>query len=153
MNRMSSSLVALLACLWLPAALAMGPGFEPPDPLHRVGVMADRLGLTEAQEGQLMALMNAARVESAVDRERAHQIRQQLEAMRTGFDAEDAEELARELGEVVARLAFTHASTRARVHALLTPEQQQRFEELRHRREDRWAHFDRARHRDYSPSD
>ena len=75
-------MAVLLASLLVPLSAAAFPALAPPpDPLHRVGAMADRLGLTGEQESQVLEVMNAAKVDSAVDRERSHQIRAQLERL------------------------------------------------------------------------
>ena len=114
------------------------PGFAPGprgwDPLDRIGMMAERIGADESQLTQVQALVNAAQLETAVDRERSHQIHRELQSLASHFHSTTAHALSQELGEITARLAYNRASTFAQVRELLTSEQLEVLDELKSRR-------------------
>ena len=92
----------------------------------RPGMMADMLGLTDEQEAQINELTNAAKLVSAVDRERMQQVREELRRLAEStdtFDAGTAQQLADELAEIVARTSFAGAEVRWKVRQVFTEEQ------------------------------
>ena len=99
--------------------------------------MTQELDLSETQQANIETLLTEAREESAVDRERMGDIREQLKGMRTAFNAGTAQQLADELGGITSRMAYRMASTQAQIYQQLEPEQQAQFEELAERREQR----------------
>jgi Spy/CpxP family protein refolding chaperone len=139
MKSMSPRWLLLISVLMAGQLQAWPPGAPPAGghPGERLDQLLSRLELTEEQTVRLWELTNAAQVETAVDRARSHQIRRQLQAMQGDFDSAMAYELAEELGGIVARLAYSRASTSAAVYELLTPEQQRRFEQAQRRHEPR----------------
>jgi len=107
-----------------PGAGPAGPGH--PDGLFFMEMMAGELGLTEEQQTAITELVNAFRLDSAVDRERVSQIRQQLRALSqsdAGFDSAAAGELAVELAALVSSMAVSSAELHYQIRQLLTDEQ------------------------------
>ena len=64
--------------------------------------------------------------------------------MRANFDDGKAVTLTDEMGQVGARVAYEMAKAEASIYALLSPEQQEGFDELKARRE---ARMRKQRHR------
>lgn len=140
MNRLLSRLLpgtALTGVLLLSAgAWSMGPPPEH-DVERMLSHLSAELDLTASQETKIEALVNEGQEQGAADRQRMADIRQQLKATRSDFDAGKAQQLADELGEIASRTAYRMASTQAEIYAQLEPEQQQQFDELAERREKR----------------
>ena len=120
-----------------PSPLTAGQGEPGPGPdmsLHFLGVMADELGLTVEQEESINSLINQSKLDSAVDRERLSQLRDELKNLsqaEDSFDSSSASVLAEELAEIVARTALAGAETRWQVRQVLTPEQRAQLDEWR----------------------
>ena len=114
------------------------PGFggEHMDPLDHIERMAEHLDLSVEQEQQITEIVNAAQIANAVDRERLHQIKEELREMGEAFDDGAAQGLADELGQISGRLAYSHISTMAAVRAVFTPEQLQQLRDLRERHQE-----------------
>ena len=122
--------------------LAMGPHGGDHDPARMLSQMSERLELTDGQRDQAEAMMQAGKAESAADRQRLHELRGQLMAMQPSFDADTAQTIADEIGEITSRMVYRYASTYAEFYALLTDEQRTRLAQLQEergeRRQDRW---------------
>ena len=99
--------------------------------------IADQLGLSESQEEQINAIIGASELASAVDRERARQINDEIKAQVDSFDAGTVQILADELGTIVARLTYSRAETRVAIHQVFTVEQQAQLAELKQQRPER----------------
>lgn len=99
--------------------------------------MTEELDLSESQQSRIESLLTEAREQGAADRERMHEIREELKTLRTDFNAGSAQQLADELGGITSRMAYRMASTQAQVYQQLEPEQQAEFEEMSERREER----------------
>ena len=120
------------------AAWSMGPaGGEDYDPAHKVAHLADRLGLDEDQQNSIEALMTAGQELGSVDRERLKELKESLQAQVEDFDPGATQQLADEIGEITTRLTYQRTSTRAQVHAILTPEQRTQLEALHEQRGER----------------
>ena len=123
-------------------AFAQGPGgFRGRGPMAgpRAGLPLEALNLTDAQREQVRQLMQQHREQTRplVDRLRAAH-----EAQRQAVEAIPADEAriraaTGERAAVEAELAVHRARLQADVYALLTPEQQQRAQQLRAEREAR----------------
>ena len=140
MNRLLSKILpgtALLSVLLLSAgAWSMGPAPEH-DVDRMLAHMSDELDLSDGQAAAIETLASESRDQGVADRQRMFEIRQQLKAMRTNFDAGTAQQLADELGEIASRTAYRMSSTQAQIYAQLNPDQQQAFDALAERREKR----------------
>jgi Spy/CpxP family protein refolding chaperone len=111
-------------------------GHESMDPLEHIERMAEHLNLSSEQEQQITDIVNAAEIATAADRERMRQIHEELRQLSEAFDEGVAQGLADEIGQLTARLAYSHVSTMAAVRAVFTAEQLQELEELRAQREE-----------------
>ena len=98
--------------------------------------MANLLDLSAEQEQQISGIVNASELAMAVDRERVRQIRDEFRSLAENFDEGAAQGLADELGQITARLAYSHVSTMAQVRAVFTEEQRAQLDEYRGRRQD-----------------
>ena len=145
--------VLLLAAAATASAHAINWGDIPPPPappspgLGFLSMMADEIGLTEAQETEINELVDASRLESAVDRERLSQIREQLQEIARNddsFDAATAESLADEMASIASRMALSGAELRWEIRQVLTPEQREQMESYRGGRRHRYMRTDDA---------
>jgi Spy/CpxP family protein refolding chaperone len=136
MNRIIAVVFLLAGLASFSAQSLAQPGYgrgAPPamDNLAHLDMLADQIGLTEEQGEEITRLVNVAQLESAVDRERMQQIREELRAMVDSFDASQAQILADELGEISARLAYNAAERQAAIRQIFTADQILMLEELR----------------------
>ncbi len=133
----------ILGLALVSSASAARPHFGHDGGLMFLDVMADRLGLTESQEAEIDSLVNNARLENAVDRERLSQLRQQLHEMSAGgdeFDEAGIEALAAEMAQHISRMAVSGARLRWQVQQVLTEEQRDQLSELRGGHHPRFVH-------------
>jgi Spy/CpxP family protein refolding chaperone len=114
------------------------PGIEN---LDHLDMLADQIGLTEEQGTEITEIVNNAQLASAVDRERIHQIKDELRAMADNFDASQAQILADELGEISGRLAYNGTESHAAIRQVFTEEQRVMLEELRAEHESSRSRF------------
>ena len=127
-------IAAGLVAVALPSSARPGFGGESMDPLDHIERMAEHLDLTEDQEQQITDIVNEAQLANAVDRERQHQIREEMRELTVTLDEGRAQILADELGEITSRLAYSHVVTMAAVRNVFTAEQLAQIEEFRGRR-------------------
>jgi Spy/CpxP family protein refolding chaperone len=111
-----------------------GSGMESMEPLDRIERITEHLDLSVEQEEEINRLIDEVQIASAVDRERLHQIREDLRALSADFDDGEAQSLTDELGQISGRIAYRNVSTMAAVRALFTTEQLQQIEEYREHR-------------------
>lgn len=111
------------------------------DPGQMVARMADKLDLSEDQQAGIEAILAETRQQSAVDHARMRELRQQLRAQRSEFDADAARRMADEIGQITGRMVYQAASTQAQIYQLLDEEQRAElgeFMEDHEPRRDRW---------------
>lgn len=94
------------------------------------------LNLTEAQRDKIFSIMHA---QAPAMRDKHKAIRKAREELRTlahgdSFDAGRARAASDALGKAVGEMALQRAATHAQVHAVLTPEQRKKAEEMRQHR-------------------
>jgi Spy/CpxP family protein refolding chaperone len=115
------------------------PSPPPPPPfgLPPLEHLTRELNLTEAQQAEIKAFMDAERTTlenlmTKLDAER----RQLDEATKGGqFDEAQVRALAAQQAQTFTELIVEHKRVEARLYSLLTPEQRTRFEQLRQRRQ------------------
>jgi Spy/CpxP family protein refolding chaperone len=95
-----------------------------------LGKMSSHLDLSAEQQASVAGLMAEARAAGAADRERMQEIKTQLRAQSSNFDASVSRALADELGAITARSTYRMTETRAAVQALLSEEQRSRLEAM-----------------------
>lgn len=118
------------------ASWSMGHGGEH-DPGRMLAHMSERLDLDSEQKAAVQQLLSASREASAADQRRLRTLRQELMAMKGDFDADRAQGIADEIGEITSRLVFEASRTWSGVYALLNAEQRTKLEELMAQRERR----------------
>jgi Spy/CpxP family protein refolding chaperone len=79
--------------------------------------------------------MSASREANQADRQRMQVLRQQLQAMRGDFDADKAQGIADEIGQLTSRMVFQGSKTWSEVYQLLDAEQRQELEALMKQRD------------------
>lgn len=132
---------ALVITLVLAASSwAMAPSGRHADPERMLDRMTHKLDLTQEQQSEIGALLNASSAAIKVDTDRARVLRQTLRDQRKDFDAGSAQAAADELGQLTGRIVFARTSTRAQVYGLLTPEQQASMDEWAEKRNLRKHH-------------
>ena len=138
MKNRIATVVFVLGMLGVATQLSARPGsgMENMDPLDRIERMAEHLDLSAEQEQEINRLVDEVQIANAVDRERLHQIKEDLRALATSFDDGAAQTLTDELGQISGRVAYRNISTMAAVRELFTTEQLQQIEAFRERREE-----------------
>ena len=134
-----AALLSLSVASW---SMGHGGGMDF-DPARMVAHMSDRLDLTEEQADRVKQLTTSAKDQSAADRKRIQELREQLKAQRDNFDAGKAQIAADEIGEITSRMVFQAVSTHAEIYQLLTDEQKEEMDAMLEQREsrlDRWRH-------------
>lgn len=117
------------------------------DGFARLEMLADQLGLSEQQEEAINQLLNASQLETAVDRERARQIREELHALADSFDAGQVQLLAEELGAITSRLTYAATAMQAEIRGLFSVEQAAQLEAMKLER----AEWSRSSHGSFGP--
>ena len=94
-------------------------------------LMAAALNLTDAQKTQMKSIFQQARVSAQPVRQQLKQTRQSLQAAIQAGDSNQIQQLAATEGTQLGQLAAIHASARAQMFKMLTPDQQQKLSTLR----------------------
>ncbi|MGA2212257.1 MAG: Spy/CpxP family protein refolding chaperone [Bryobacteraceae bacterium] len=92
------------------------------------------LNLTPAQQAQEKSIFQAARESAHPLRQQLRQTRQSLQAAVQASDTAQIQQLANTEGSELGQLLAIRGTAMARVHQLLTPEQQQKLSELQQAR-------------------
>lgn len=113
------------------------PPPPPPFGLPRLDRLARDLNLTEAQQAELKVFFDAERQALDSLMKKMDQERQQLdEATANGqFDEAQVRALAGQQAQTFVDLVVEHKRAEAKIYSILTPEQRNRFAQLRQRRE------------------
>jgi Spy/CpxP family protein refolding chaperone len=116
---------------------------------HRQGrgeMVADIIGLSEEQQEQIEAIREEERNGNEALREKLWDYNDQMRGMTDAgdFDEKAIRAIAKEKAEVQAEMAVARARMQSRVHAIMTPEQQELAEKLRSTRRDRRGGFNRG---------
>lgn len=118
-----------------PDCRGQGKGFIPGmqgahDAMDMPPPFAD-LELSEKQQKEIATVMKTQHEALQAKQKIVHDTRQALQALAEAdsFDTAKAQTLAEAHGKASAELAFLHAQTQAKIHALLSPEQRQRLAE------------------------
>jgi Spy/CpxP family protein refolding chaperone len=97
---------------------------------HQHGQLAAALNLTDAQKTQMKSIFQASRQSAQPVRQQLKQTRQSLQAAVKAGDSNQIQQLAATEGTELGQLAAIHASARAQMFKMLTPEQQQKLSTL-----------------------
>jgi Spy/CpxP family protein refolding chaperone len=93
-------------------------------------MMAAALNLTDAQKSQMKSIFQEARQSSQPIRQQLRQTRQSLNAAVQAGNSDQIQQLSATEGTEMGQLAAIHASARAKMFKMLTPEQQQKLSTL-----------------------
>jgi Spy/CpxP family protein refolding chaperone len=85
------------------------------------------LNLTDTQKSQMKSIFQTARQSAQPIRQQLKQTRQSLQAAVKAGDSNQIQQLASTEGTEMGQLAAIHASARAQMFKMLTPEQQQKL--------------------------
>lgn len=151
------SVFALASILLVESALGQFAGFgggggrgRGPGGKGRIGMrgamVAEFLGLTEAQQADIKKIRTAARDQSKPIRKQLRANRKALgEAVKAG-DTARIDTLATEQGKLQGQMVAIGANTRVDVKNVLTPEQQQKWTSFQEKRKGRWEERRQRRH-------
>ena len=134
---MKSKIVAAMAVLTLSASLAVAaPGQGGHEGKRGKGgelgaKLAQKLNLTAEQQEQIKAIHKQTREENAAFFQTARQTRQELRAAKEANDTARVDALKGTLESQRAQMKQIREAEKARVMAILTPEQRTQFEQLK----------------------
>lgn len=132
-------LVYVVGMAALAAAMAMaqmrgGFGGAQPDPARmveaRVAMLAQALGLTEAQKAQALKLFTDAQEAGQKFREEIQVARQEMQTAIKANDLAAIERNAREIGTATGEMTVIEARAQAAFYASLTPEQKTKYDQM-----------------------
>lgn len=134
MQLSSKNLGAWLAVAALGTASLFAQAAPPARHFQRHGrfgaVMSTYLNLTDAQKTQMQSIFQDARQSAQPIRQQLKQTRQSLHAAVKAGDSAQIQQLAGTEGAELGQLAAIHASARAKMYKMLTPDQQQKLATL-----------------------
>lgn len=99
----------------------------------------NKLDLTEEQRQQIKAISDEIKPQLKEKKAELRDISMQIRGLATSdnYDEGQVNELADRKGDIVADLTRLKASKKARVHALLTPEQKEKLADLKQKKKDK----------------
>lgn len=108
----------------------------------QIAYIARHLDMTEEQKAQLRAVLDAARPEADRLADAMVSNRHAMKAFRESENFSEAEirEIADQQGKLVADMMVLHARVHSQISAILTPEQLERFEQMRKRHRGKRQH-------------
>ena len=112
-----------------------GKGY--PDGSMRVERLAQKLDLTDAQQEQIAAIIEASSNTRESLQEKMQNNREALSEAMASDNSASVRSLADQKGDLIAELTVLRASDRSQIKAILTPEQQEEFAERKQRRRGR----------------
>lgn len=113
-------------------ASAQPPRFAPPGGMMRR--LVRQLALTDTQRSEIRSIVRQTADANASLRDQLNSIRQQeRDAIRAGKSEAELRALAESAAPIMAQLHANRLATRAKIYALLTPEQKQKADQLRER--------------------
>ena len=114
---------------------SMGPRGGDHDPGRMLAHMADQLDLSSEQKATVESLLSASRQGNEANRQRLQELREELMAMHGNFDADRAQQIANEIGEITGSMVFAASKTWSEVYKVLDEEQRQELDELMAKRQ------------------
>jgi len=120
---------------WMAVAALGAAGLwaqTPPTARHsrqpgQFGKMAAALNLTDAQKSEMKSIFQEARQSAQPLRQQLRQTRQSLQAAVQAGNSDQIQQLSATEGTQMGQLAAIHASARAKMFKMLTPDQQQKL--------------------------
>ncbi len=135
-EKLHKALLSIVAPALATLFVAAASWSQPPDvgerhdPQYRAAHLAKMLDLNEAQQASVRTLLTTSYKESAPDKARLRELKEQLFSESDSFDSGAAQVVADEIGEITARMVYRMASTRAAVYQVLEPGQQAEMNEM-----------------------
>jgi Spy/CpxP family protein refolding chaperone len=130
MQVLNKNLGAWLAVTALGAASLFAQTPPPARHSQHQGRLAQELSLSDAQKSQMKSIFQEARQSSQPVRQQLTQTRQSLQAAVQAGDSNQIQQLSATEGTELGQLTAIHASARAKMFKMLTPEQQQKLSTL-----------------------
>lgn len=140
LGRNTIVVAALAIALLAGTAIAQGPRHHGDDMFgHMLGMMADVLDLTDAQQAQIKQIYENAKPTMKPLWQQEHQShRAMMELITSGnFDQAKAQAIANQEAQIHAQLEVQHAQLAAQAYQVLTPEQKTKFNEFLAKRHQR----------------
>ena len=113
---------------------------------YRLEMRAELLGLTEEQQDQIEAIRTAEIAAHEDLREKMFEYREQMRELtnKGTFDEDAVRALAEEKAKTQVEMAVARAEMRSRIHAVMTPEQQELAKKISSERHYRWGRHHRG---------
>ena len=127
MQVLSKKMGAWMAVAALGAASLFAQTPPPARHNRQHALLAAALNLTDAQKSQMKSIFQEAHQSAQPIRQQLKQTRQSLQAAVKAGDSNQIQQLASTEGTEMGQLAAIHASARAQMFKMLTPEQQQKL--------------------------
>ncbi len=116
------------------------------DRQNRHEMRAELLGLTEEQQEQIEAIRKAEMAAHRDLREKMMVYREQMRELTNEgtFDEDEVRAIAEEKAKIQVEMAVSRAEMRSRIHAIMTPEQQELAKNFSSERHNRWGRHHRG---------
>ena len=116
------------------------------DRQYRHEMRAEQLGLTEEQQEQIEAIRTAEIAAHRDLREKMFEYREQMRELTSKgtFDEDAVRALAEEKAKIQVEMAVAKAEMRSKIHAIMTPEQQELAKNFSSERHNRWGSHHRG---------
>jgi Spy/CpxP family protein refolding chaperone len=123
------------------------------DRQYRHEMRAELLGLTEEQQEQIEAIRTAEIAAHRDLREKMLEYREQMREItnKGTFDESAVRVIAEEKAKIQVEMAVARAEMRSKIHAIMTPEQQELAKNFSSERHNRWGRHHRGPGRGWQP--
>jgi Spy/CpxP family protein refolding chaperone len=120
---------------------------------YRHEMRAELLGLTGEQQEQIEAIRTAEIAARRDLREKIFEYREQMRELTNEgtFDENAVRVIAEEKAKIQVEMAVARAEMRSKIHAIMTPEQQELAKNFRSERHNRWGRHHRGPGRGWQP--
>lgn len=131
------SLKTLMALLVMAGTLAYAQQRQPPDPAqmvqHRVDFLTEKLNLSSAQQKQAATIFTDAATNQKSSHDQMKAAHESLQSAVTKNDGAAIDQAANSIANLMAQSIATRAKAEAAFYQTLTPDQQAKYSQLRHR--------------------
>jgi len=132
-QNMFTTSITLLA---LAGTLGYAQRHQPPDPAqmvqHRVNFLAEKLGLSPAQQQQATTIFTNAATNEKPSHDQMKAAHESLQSAVTKNDSAAIDQAANSIANLMAQSISAHAKAEAAFYQTLTPDQQAKYSQLRH---------------------
>lgn len=134
---MKKNIVTLMSFAAMTAGLSLAPALAqngPPDPAQMVQMRVDRMNealkLTKAQQKQVTQIYTDAQSANQTVMGGMREANQSLVAAIKGNDSNAMSQAANTIGTLTAQMTANNAKAEAQIYALLTPDQQAKYQPM-----------------------